>query len=94
MPVAWIEKLENEQAKQWPYGKLISGDVIFAGDRTKKGYQCVVAEVPLDDNDTERFNIPKGVTVIMSPKDQTRSIDDPAEAFAMDEIKFDLECSD
>jgi hypothetical protein len=54
----------------------------------------VVAEVPLDDNDTERFNFPKSVTVIMSPKDQTRSIDDPAETFAMDEIKFDLECSD
>jgi hypothetical protein len=51
----------------------------------------MVAEVPLDDSDTERFNLPKATCIIMSPVDRTRAIDDPKESFSIDEIQFDVE---
>jgi len=96
MPRVWIEKLENEEAKKWAYEFLVKGDVLLAADREEDEhpYPCVTAEVPLADNEKAQFNIPKGVNIIMTPKDRTRSIDALGETFAMDEIKFDLECCD
>jgi hypothetical protein len=92
MPFAWIEKLENERVKKWAYDQLVKGEVLWAGDR--RDYGCVVAEIPLTDEDIERFDISKGVTILLCPADRSRAIDDPLAQFSIDDIEFDLECVD
>ena len=62
-------------------------------------YPCVHAEIPLTDENIDRcvkllLGVKDGweesmVTLIMSPKYQTRAIDDPQEKFTIDEINFD-----
>jgi uncharacterized CHY-type Zn-finger protein len=106
MSVAWIEPVKNHELKKWAYnllcGSLIpqttrlifyyfKNDVLWAVGHCQNGYKCMVAEVPLDDSDTERFNLPKATCIIMSPVDRTRAIDDPKESFSIDEIQFDVE---
>ena len=74
MPIGWIEKLQNEKAKKWAYDYLVKKDVLWAADRGKNGYQCVVAEIPLNDDDCARFDLRTGVTILMVPKDRARAI--------------------
>ena len=94
MPKTWIEKLENQEAKQWAYDCLVKGDVLLAEDREKDEhpYPCVTAEIPLADSEKVQFNIPNAVNIIMFLKDRSRSIGNLGETFTMDEIEFDLEC--
>jgi len=92
MPAGWIEKLKGEGIKQWAYDKLVAGDVDFVGDRGWQGFP-VVAEIPLTDDDVNRFaGIEKGVTIIMCPVDRSKDIADPQQQVSFDEIKFYLEC--
>ncbi len=51
MPIAWIEKLQNEKAKKWAFDYLSKGDVLWAADRGEQ-YPCVVAEVSLENIET------------------------------------------
>ena len=76
MPLEWIEKLENEEVRWWIHALPSKREVLFAADRSDQ-YPCVVAEVPLDDSDAKRFELPKNSTVIMSPVDWQQAIDDP-----------------
>lgn len=92
MPKTWIEQLKSEQVKQWAYDQLVKGTVLWAGDR--KEYGCVVAEVPLDDVDRKRFDLPHGDTIIMYNVDKLKAIDEPGARYPIKEIVFDLECCD
>ena len=64
-------------------------------------YPCLSAEIPITYEDTDRWGkvllgVKDGwegsmVTLIMSPKYQTRAIDDPQERFTIDKINSDGE---
>ena len=91
--MAKIEKLENQEAKQWAFDLLQKGDVLWAADRQNEGYP-VVAEIPLADNEKALFNIPKALTILMHHKDKSKAIDDPEATYQLDEIVFDVETVD
>ena len=92
MPIAWIEKKVSQRVKTWAYNNLLSGDVVFAGDRGKQGYPTV-AELMVTDEDAERFapDIDEAVTVIMYHRD-LKPIDDKSAIYPIDEIVFHVEC--
>lgn len=91
MPKTWIEQLKNERVKKWAFNQLLEGKVLWAGER--KDYGCVVAQIPLTDAETARFNLPKAVNIIAHHRDKSKGIDS-WEKYSIDDIKFDLETVD
>ena len=84
-----IKPLTNEKAKDWAYDYLVKGDVLWAGDRQREGYP-IVAEVPLDDADRKRFDLPRADTIIMHNVDKSKAIDEPGTTYPIEDIVFDV----
>jgi len=89
VPKGWIERLQNEQVKQWAFDQLLEGNVLWAGGR--RDYGCVVAEIQLTDKDIKRFDMPRGATIIMLSADRSKTIDDPEARHSIDDVIFDVE---
>ena len=92
MPTTWIEKNPSQRVKEWAFGKLNSGDILFAADREKQGYPTV-AEISVTPADKKRFrsHLDNALSIIMFAPGQG-PIDDPDENYSIDEITFHVEC--
>ena len=94
MPASWIEKEPTMRVKLWGYNHYKRNDVLWAGDRGKDGYQGVVAEVEITDDDVEQFpELVKGVSLIMHHRGWL-PIDDGQANYGFNDLAFHVECCD